>query len=328
MENDGHENENDSDQDTPVAEAGKAIEATGDEQVEADGSEQQKSDAEAFNPQDLNAEDFSAPPVLAEALIVDVDGFEGPLDVLLMLARSQKVDLKKISIVALVDQYMEFVAAAKRLNLELAADYLVMASWLAYLKSKLILPAPEEENSDELSGEEMAARLQFRLQRLHAMREAGARLMARNRLGRDVFSRGAPEGIRIVRKAQYEADLFELLKAYTSQRVRTISKDDLKIKKLPVFAIELARKRIENMFGRLKDWNSMDSLLPKEWITDPAIEAQGDEKWKSARASTFLACLELVKEEHLDIRQLSEFGPIYVRSRSEMMQPLTSADDV
>ncbi len=276
----------------------------------ADGGPQGESSSE------MSAEDFSAAPVLAEALIVDVDGFEGPLDVLLMLARSQKVDLKKISIVALVDQYLEFVAAAKRLNLELAADYLVMASWLAYLKSKLILPAPEE-TEEEPSGEEMAARLQFRLQRLQAMREAGARLMARDRLGRDVFARGAPEGVRIIRKAKYEADLFELLKAYTSQRVRTISRNDFKIEKMPVFAIELARKRVERMFGKLKDWNSLDSLLPQEWIADQSVKAEPGHKWKSARASTFLACLEMVKEEQLDIRQLSEFGPIYVRSKPE-----------
>lgn len=176
----------------------------------------------------VNAADdaFDASPVAAPseasgaALFVDVSGFEGPLDLLLTLARSQKVDLRKISILALADQYLEFINGARKLELDLAADYLVMAAWLAYLKSKLLLP---EENpvEGEPSGEELAARLAFRLQKLEAMRDAAARLMARDRLGRDVFSRGMPEGIRLIRTPQWGDNIFDLLKAYAEQRVKS-----------------------------------------------------------------------------------------------------------
>lgn len=250
----------------------------------------------------------------AGVLKVDIEGFEGPLDVLLLLARSQKVDLKKISIVALVDQYLAFVEEAKRSNLELAADYLVMAAWLAYLKSKLLLPKVED-NSDEPSGEEMAARLQFRLQKLQAMREAGARLMARDRLGRDVFVRGNPEAVRVVRKATYETSLYDLLKAYTEQRVRDISHDDYKIQRPPVFAIENARKRLERLFGTLQDWHALDGLLPMDWLAVRDEPKRQKVRNRSAIASTFLASLELTKEGKMEVRQLSAFGPIYVRSR-------------
>ena len=266
---------------------------------------------------DLEFEEAPLAPGSSSGLVVDVDGFEGPLDVLLVLARAQKVDLKKISIVALVDQYLTFIAAAKRQNLELAADYLVMAAWLAYLKSRLVIP--EIDNSeDEPSGEELAARLAFQLQRLEAMREAGARLMTRHRLQRDVFARGAPEGIRLIRKASYTATIYELLKAYSDQRVRAISHEDLRLKRAPVFAIEDARKRIEKLFGSIKDWSRLDTLLPDGWIGEPMTgEIGADQRRRSATASTFTASLELAKDGHLEIRQLEAFGPVYLRWRDQ-----------
>lgn len=254
-------------------------------------------------------------PAMTAALIVDVDGYEGPLDVLLMLARAQKVDLKKISIVALVDQYLSFIAAAKRLQLELAADYLVMAAWLAYLKSRLVIPDLEKKE-EEISGEEMAARLAFQLQRLQAMRDTGARLMARHRLGRDVFSRGMPEGIRLVRTPVYRASIYDLLKAYSEQRIRGISHDKLKIRRAPVFAIEDARKRIERLFGTIQDWSQLDSLLPEGWIAQSNEAASPEQRRRTARASTFTASLELVKDGHVEIRQLEPFGPVYIRWRN------------
>lgn len=236
-----------------------------------------------------------------ELLIVDVDGFEGPLDLLLTLARSQRVDLRGISIVRLVDQYLEFISALKGQDLDLAADYLVMASWLAYLKSRLLLPKPEK-NADEPSGEEMAARLAFRLQRLQAMREAGGRLMARDRLGRDVFFRGEPEGVRVVRTPQWSDSIFDLLKAYSDQRTRTLGVR-MAVKRAPVFAIDEARKRLERMIGMAVDWSRLDTFVP---------EAMEDLS-RSALASTFSASLEMAKDGRLELRQLSTFGPIFLR---------------
>ncbi len=253
-------------------------------------------------------------PAFADPLIVDVDGYEGPLDVLLVLAKTQKVDLKKISILALVDQYMSFIAAARSLQLELAADYLVMAAWLAYLKSRLLLPPPEDE-TDEPTGEELAARLAFRLQRLQAMRDAAARLMARDRLGRDVFSRGMPEGIRVIRTPDYKSNIYDLMKAYSEQRIRSVSHEDLRIKRAPIFAVEEARKRIERLFGKIKDWSTIDSLLPEGWLQREEEHTDKTAKWRSAKASTLTASLELVKDGHMEIKQLVHFGPIYVRKR-------------
>lgn len=239
-------------------------------------------------------------------LVVDVEGFEGPLDLLLALARSQKVDLKKISILALADQYLIFVSEARRLRLELAADYLVMAAWLAYLKSRLLLPAPETVD-DEPSGEELAQRLAFQLQRLEALRAVAARLMARDRLGRDVFGRGEPEGVRIHKTPHYEAKLFDLLKAYAEQRVKT-AVTSLKIARAPVYRIEEARERLEAILGTIKDWSRLDRLLPLELRSGP-LE-------RSAFASSFMASLELVREGELEMRQLLPFGPVYVRARA------------
>ncbi len=259
-----------------------------------------------------NFEDPNAPsydvaqaPVDPANLIVDVDGFEGPLDLLLVLARSQKVDLKKISILALADQYLSFIEEARARKLELVADYLVMASWLAYLKSRLLLPEPEEEEGP--SGEELAARLAFQLQRLEAMRNVAARLMARDRLGRDVFQRGAPEGVRINRTTEYSDTIFDLLKAYSDQRVKTVA-EEMQIIRAPVLAVEEARARIENMLGKISDWSRLDGLLLAEI---------GFENGRTTLASSLTASLELVKDGHLEVRQLNPFGPIYIRRRSQ-----------
>jgi segregation and condensation protein A len=239
-----------------------------------------------------------------ETLIIDVDGFEGPLDLLLTLARSQRVDLRRISILKLVDQYLEFIVALKGQDLDLAADYLVMASWLAYLKSRLLLPKPEK-NGDEPSGEEMAARLAFRLQRLQAMREAGGRLMARDRLGRDVFFRGEPEGVRIVRTPQWSDSIFDLLKAYSDQRTRTLG-TRFAVKRAPVFAIDEARKRLEKMIGMAVDWSRLDTFLPETM----------QNLSRSALASTLSASLEMAKDGTLELRQLAAFGPVFLRRPS------------
>jgi segregation and condensation protein A len=249
---------------------------------------------------------FPRQPGQGGDLVVDVEGFEGPLDLLLTLARSQKVDLKKISIVALADQYLTFVSEARRMRLELAADYLVMAAWLAYLKSRLLLPPPETDDK-EPSGEELAARLAFQLQRLESLRAVAARLMARDRLGRDVFPRGEPEGVRIVKAPHYEAKLYDLLKAYADQRVRT-AVTTIRIARAPVYRIEDARARLEAMLGKIQDWNRLDRLLPPEL----RLTALG----RSALASSFMASLELVREGELEIRQLVPFGPVYVRAKA------------
>jgi len=241
-------------------------------------------------------------PVDGRSLVVDVDGFEGPLDLLLTLARSQKVDLAKISILELAEQYLAFVEEAKRLELELAADYLVMASWLAFLKSRLLLPPPEED--EEPSAEEMAARLAFRLQRLEAMRDSASKLMARNRMGRDIFARGMPEGVRVIKKSQYSAEIYDLLKAYSTQRaVQKI--DRLKMARQPVLTIEEARKRLESMLGTIVDWDRIDALVPPEF-------SDGKTR-RSGIASTFSASLEFAKHGRIELRQASPFAPLYVR---------------
>lgn len=250
-----------------------------------------------------------------EGLIIDVEGFEGPLDLLLTLARSQRIDLRHISIVKLVDQYLEFIQRLARIELDLAADYLVMASWLAYLKSRLLLPQAQKVG-DEPSGEEMAARLAFRLQRLQAMREAGGRLMARDRLGRDVFFRGQPEGVRLVKTPQWSDTIVDLLQAYASQRKRTMGVT-LNLRRAPVFAIEEARRRLERMIGMAVEWSRLDSFLPDL----PGMS----ELRRSALASTLLASLELAKDGEIRIRQAEAFGPIYLR-RPESEPPVPAND--
>lgn len=241
----------------------------------------------------------------AEALIVDVDGFEGPLDLLLTLSRTQKVDLRKISVLALARQYLAFVERAKALRLELAADYLVMAAWLAFLKSRLLLPPdPTEEGP---SGEELAAHLAFQLERLQAMRDAAARLMGRDRLGRDFFCRGQPHEVTRTRKIEYTATLLDLMQGYA--RIRT--RDEFRpfvMDREAVFTMEQALERMRGLMGFAGDWTDIASYLPEGWELDPV-------RRRSATASTFAASLELVKEGHLEIRQSETFAPIQLRKK-------------
>ncbi|OWU81399.1 ScpA family protein [Phaeobacter sp. 22II1-1F12B] len=242
----------------------------------------------------------------AEALIVDVDGFEGPLDALLMLSRTQKVDLRKISVLDLARQYLAFVDRAKQLRLELAADYLVMAAWLAFLKSRLLLPPdPADEGP---SGEELAAHLAFQLERLQAMRDAAARLMARDRLGRDFFARGQTEVVARVRSVKYTATLLDLMQGYA--RIRT--RDEFRpfvMDRNNVFTMEQALDRMRGLIGYAADWTEISSYLPEGWEMDPV-------RRRSATAATFAASLELVKEGHLEIRQSEVFAPIELRKRT------------
>ena len=241
-----------------------------------------------------------------DALIVNLDGYEGPLDVLLDLARTQKVDIRKISMAALVDQYLQFVAAAKQRNLELAADYLVMASWLAYLKSKLLLPAAEEDG-DEPTADEMAARLAFQLQRLEAMRNAVEALQALPKLGVDMFPRGAPEGVRVARTPDWQASLYDLLRAYTTQRIATVDRD-YHVHAPKVYSIEMARMRLARILGAIPEWTELRSLTRVENVDAPEV---------SIIASAFNAALEFAKNGRIELRQLGAFEPIYIRARQD-----------
>ena len=242
------------------------------------------------------------------ALVVDVDGFEGPLDLLLTLARNQKVDITRISILALAEQYLAFIEEIRKLRLELAADYLVMAAWLAFLKSKLLLP---EAEADEPTGEEMAAELAFRLRRLEAMRDAAALLANRDRLGRDVFPRGAPEPIAVVRKNEYTATLYDLLSAYAARRQeRSIS--IVTVRKRAVWSLHDARDVLTRLIGRIAEWTPIEVFLP------PYLS---QEMRATVPASAFGASLELVREGRLDLRQTAPFAPIYIRDRVVPVAP-------
>ena len=245
-------------------------------------------------------------PRAEDAFIVDVGGFEGPLDLLLAMARLQKVDLSKISVLALAEQYLNFISAAERLRLELAADYLVMAAWLAYLKSRLLLPR-ESKNEAEPSGEELAQRLTFRLMRLEAMRKAAEKLMSRLRLGRDVFARGMPEGTRTIRDTRYTAQIYDLLKAYAEQRTRTVKRVHV-VKARTVWSIKDARRRLEALIGESAgNWEQLDLFLERYL---PAPEAS-----RTVLASSFGATLEMAREGLVEIRQEAPFAPIYMRKK-------------
>ena len=262
-------------------------------------------DQDSQSGQAPDADDWDKPervPAPQDALIVDVDGFEGPLDLLLTLARDQKVDLSKISILALAEQYLGFINEARKLRLELAADYLVMAAWLAYLKSRLLLPDPATE--DEPSGEELAALLAFRLRRLDAMREAAAQLMARNRLERDVFARGEPEGIRVNTTSENVDNLYDLLKAYAQRRQRTVSRT-LTLRRQPVWSIKDARAAIERLIGAEHSWGRLDEFLA-EYLAEPEMR-------RTVTASSFTATLEMIREGMVEVRQDRAFSPIYMR---------------
>lgn len=237
----------------------------------------------------------------SEALTIDIDGWEGPLDLLLALARNQKVDLRQLSILQLVDQYLTYVNEARELKLEVAADYLVMAAWLAYLKSALLLPRDPEI---EPSPEELALRLQLRLERLNAMREAGARLVARDRMGRDVFPRGAPEGLKVVRKSRWQAEIYDLIAAYGQISARTRPVMHI-VAVRQVMTLEDAIARVSSLVGERIDWSTIESFLPDE--------AEGPYR-KSALASSFVAALELAKQGRVELKQKSAFAPLYLKA--------------
>lgn len=257
--------------------------------------------------QDAQAEQSVEERLAAEALIVDVEGFAGPLDLLLSLSRTQKVDLRRISVTELAEQYLKFIDHAKRLRLELAADYLVMAAWLAFLKSRLLLPpVPGEEGP---TGEELAAHLAYQLERLQAMRDCAAKLMARDQLGRDFFARGVPETVERVRKVQYTANLMDLMQGYA--RIRT--KDDFRpfvMDRHAILTMEQALERLRGLIGYAGDWTGLESYLPEGWDLDPA-------KRRSATAATFAASLELVKAGQIEIRQGETFAPIQIRKKAD-----------
>ncbi len=245
-----------------------------------------------------------APQRDPESLVVDVDGFEGPLDLLLALARDQKVDLTRISILALAEQYLDFVENVRNRRLELAADWLVMAAWLAYLKSRLLLPDSSE--ADEPTGEELAAELAFRLRRLEAMREAAAQLANRDRLGRDVFARGAPEPIVVRRQNVYDAKLYDLLSAYAEQRQRA-AVSTVHVRARNVWSLEDAREALIRLVPKLADWAPMEDILAP-YLTD------GDMR-RSVRASAFGASLELARQGSVELRQTAPLEALYMRGR-------------
>jgi segregation and condensation protein A len=238
-----------------------------------------------------------------EVLTVSVESWEGPLDLLLALARTQKVDLREISILALVEQYLLFIEQARALRLELAADYLVMAAWLAYLKSGLLLP---KEAQPDPSPEELALRLHLRLQRLEAMREAGARLLARDRIGRDVFLRPDPEGLLRPRAFVWQASLFELIQAYGQVKARTAPRVHIVARRL-VMTLDEAIERVSRLVGARIDWADLHSFLPED--ADPQLR-------RSALASSFVAALELTRQGKVDMRQDQLFAPLYLRARA------------
>jgi segregation and condensation protein A len=249
--------------------------------------------------------------------VLDLDGYGGPIDVLLTLARDQKVDLTKISILALAEQYIAFIERARRLRLELAADYLVMASWLAFLKSRLLLPEPE--NEDEPSAAEMADALAFQLRRLESIQHAGARLMTLPQLGRDIFPRGAPEPIVVERRVTFALGLFDLLAAY-GQQIGRREKQLYTIEPFMLLSVEAAIERLSQMIGRLPAWTLLSQFLP---AYDPAEASNGEQRrlvGRSAVAAMFGASLELAKRGVVNIRQDGNFEPIYIRSAPDTVR--------
>ncbi len=250
---------------------------------------------------------FSA-PAEADSLIVDLAGFEGPLDLLLALARTHRLDLAHISMAALAGQYIAFIERAGPLRLEAAADYLVMAAWLTFLKSRLLLPKSPDDPG--LSGEELALQLAFRLQRLAAMREAAARLMARDRLGRSVFPRGDPEPIRIVKSETYAVSMYDLLRAYADQRKRTVQQSHHIVKRREVWSIKEARDRLERLIGALPDWADFDGLMG-EYLTQSMDR-------KTVTAASLGAVLELTRDGRLELQQAEPYGRLLVRTKGRL----------
>ncbi len=248
--------------------------------------------------------DFPPSPVNSQALLVDVDGYEGPLDLLLALARVRKIDITRISILDLAEQYLLFIHDLNKVRIEIAADYLVMAAWLAYLKSKLLLP--EEDAEEGPSGKELSARLAFRLQRLQAMRNVGAALFARNLLGRDVFVRGSPEGIHVIKSSKFKASIYDLLTAYATRRAVNVA-HKIRFRKLPVISIKEARVRLERLVGNLDDWTTLNILLGEHLVDD--------ETRQSVIASSFTATLEMVREGAIELRQTEHYDQLFIRRK-------------
>ncbi|MEA2832687.1 MAG: segregation and condensation protein [Methylobacteriaceae bacterium] len=247
------------------------------------------------------------------AFLVDLDGFEGPLDLLLELARRQKVDLHRISVLALAEQYLEFIEAVRRVRLELAADYLVMAAWLAYLKSRLLLPEPPK--GEEADAADLANALALRLRRLEAIRAAAGQLVNRPRLGRDMFARGQPEGIETVASTQWQASLYDLLSAYAQQRQKR-ALSHVTLQQRIVWTMAEAREALERIVGGTLDWSVLDDYLV-EYCTTPEMA-------RTVRASAFSASLEMVREGELDLRQERPFAPLWIRKRRQAERPALS----
>jgi segregation and condensation protein A len=264
--------------------------------------------------------DFEAANAAAEdgaALVIDIDGYEGPLHVLLALARSQKVDLLQLSITKLAEQYLAFVQQARRVRFSLAADYLVMAAWLAYLKSRLLLPKPDRAKAEEPPAEEMAAQLAFRLAKLDVMRQAVEALTARPILKREVFMRGDPEAVTIVSSARLEGDLYSLMSAYIGQRKREHSRYYAP-RPPTAYPLEDARDRLRSMLPKMDDWTTLSVVAPiARWLDADEDEAPSP---ASYLASTLAASLELVKEGVLEARQMDAFSDIYLRTRAERLE--------
>lgn len=256
--------------------------------------------------------DVPAPPPADEVLHVDVGGYEGPLDLLLDLARRQKVDLSGISVLALAEQYLAFIDTIRERRIEVAADYLVMAAWLAYLKSRLLIPQPAKD--DGPSGEELAATLAFRLRRLEAIRDAAGRLVNRDRLGRDFFARGAPEIIVEETRSAYDANLYDLLSAYAALRQRN-AVTNVTIARRRVWSLSEARLMLARLVGELDEWTALDRFLLR-YLADPEERA-------TVVASSFAATLELVREGRIEVRQDGAFGALYMRTGAN---PMTDAD--
>jgi segregation and condensation protein A len=254
-------------------------------------------------------EDTGRPEVApGEELVIDVAGFEGPIDVLLTLARDQKVDITQISILALAEQYLVWVSRVRAHNLELAADYLVMAAWLAYLKSRLLLP-PETTNAEEPTGEMMAEALAYQMRRLEAMQTAGQNLILLPQLGKDYFRRGAPESFGYTSTTKYNVTLYDLLSAYGDQARRSNIRT-LRVAPTELYSMDEAIQRLTSMLGKMPDWSNLMQFLP--------VEMRGDLVSRSALAATFLAALQMTKEGRLRIRQGETFGPVYIRAANEL----------
>ncbi len=274
----------------------------------------------AFNPDTWSAPQGEDAPRAEDAMVVALDGFEGPLDLLLALARTHKVDISRISVLELAEQYLAFIHDARSMRLELAADYLVMAAWLAFLKSRLLVPKQKIEDHTP-TGEELEARLRFRLMRLEAMRQAAAQLMTRKRLGLDVFARGMPEGVKTIRERQYTAEIYDLLKAYSEQRSRRVVRRAHVIKKREVWSIKDARTHLYRLVGSAAGgWLQLD-LFIEQYLPSPELS-------KTTLAASFGATLEMARDGFLELQQAEPYAPIYLRRRADAaseQQPLEPA---